>query len=278
MLVYDTSMVKFIKIDETDKVVQALEANLFSYFTNFGRTPLGELHESSHLLYFSTGIGSLFHNGVFRARLHESEVERAIAEVIEYFAAKQVPFCWWTSNSTQPNDLGKYLEAQGLQDLGNFPGMAMDLSNLTSRDCPKDLEIVRVEERTNLESWLKIAAIAFNIPVELVEELLPLESSLGFQGDRYIRYLALWQKTPVAISALYLDAGVAGIYFVATLPEARGQGIGTHVTQAALEDSQRLGYRVAILQASAMGKNVYERLSFQECCPLEIYLWQPPEQ
>jgi hypothetical protein len=36
-------MVEFIEINETNKVVQALEANLFSYFTNFGRTPLGEL-------------------------------------------------------------------------------------------------------------------------------------------------------------------------------------------------------------------------------------------
>ncbi len=62
-------MMDFIQIDETDKVVKALEANLFSYFANFGRTPLGELNESSNLLYFSTGIASLFHNGVFRARL-----------------------------------------------------------------------------------------------------------------------------------------------------------------------------------------------------------------
>jgi hypothetical protein len=66
---------------------------------------------------------------------------------------------------------------------------------------------------------LRITAIRFDIPVGLVEELLPLEESLGFQSVRYTRYLALWQKTPVAISALYLDAGVAGIYFVATLPE-----------------------------------------------------------
>ncbi|MGL5940143.1 MAG: GNAT family N-acetyltransferase [Waterburya sp.] len=268
-------MVEFVQINETDKVVQALEANLFSYFTNFGRTPLGEVYESSSLLYFSTGISSLFHNGVFRAQL-QSEVERAIAQVIEYFAAKQVPFCWWTSNSTQPANLGKYLEAQGLQDIGNFPGMAIDLSNLGSRKCPQDLEIIRVEDQSSLESWLKIAMVGFDLPVGLVKDLLSLESSLGFQGDRYIRYLALWQKTPVAISALYLDAGVAGVYFVATLPEARGKGIGTQVTQTALEDAQRLGYRVATLQASAMGKNVYQRLGFQECCPIEIYLWQPP--
>jgi hypothetical protein len=97
--------------------------------------------------------------------------------------------------------------------------MAIDLSNLPSRACPKGLEIIRVEDRTALESWLRITAIRFDIPVGLVEELLPLEESLGFQSVRYTRYLALWQKAPVAISALYLDAGVAGIYFVATLPE-----------------------------------------------------------
>ena len=197
------------------------------------------------------------------------EVQGAIAKVIENFAAKQAPFCWWTSNSTQPADLGKYLEAQGLKYLGEFPGMAIDLSNLQSRACPKALEIIRVEDRTALESWLRIAALGFDIPIGLVEELLP---------ERYTRYLALWQNTPVAISALYLDAGVAGIYFVATLPEARGKGFATQVVQTALEDAQKLGYRVAILQASAMGKNVYQRIGFQECCPIEIYLWQPPEQ
>jgi pimeloyl-ACP methyl ester carboxylesterase len=169
-------------------------------------------------------------------------------------------------------------DRRGLKYLGEFPGMAIDLSNLPSRACPKALEIIRVEDRTALESWLRIAAIGFDIPVGLVEELLPLEESLGFQSVRYTRYLALWQKTPVAISALYLDAGVAGIYFVATLPKARGKGFATQLVQTALEDAQKLGYRVGILQASAMGKNVYQRIGFQECCPIEIYLWQPPEQ
>ena len=271
-------MVEIIQIDETDKVVKALEANLFSFFTNFGRTPLGEINESDNLLYFVTGIGSLFYNGVFGAQLQVEEVEEAIAKLIEYFAAKQVPFCWWTSNSTQPADLGKYLEAQGLKYLSKFTGMAMDLSsNLASRSSPKDLEIISVEDRTTLESWLRIGAIGFDIPLELVEDLLLVEESLGFQSDQYIRYLGLWQKTPVATSALYLDAGVAGIYFVATLPEARGKGFATQLVQTALEDAQKLGYQVAILQASAMGKNIYQRIGFQECCPVELYSWQLPE-
>lgn len=268
-------MIKLIQIHETDKVVEALEANLFSFFTNFGRTPSGEVNESSKLLYFATGIGSLFYNGVFRARLQEEEVEVVIAKVIENFAAKPVPFCWWTSNSTQPANLGQYLEAQGLKHLSAYPGMALDLSNLSSRACPSELEIIRVEDRAALESWLRIGAIGFHIPIELVAELLPLEESFGFESDRYTRYLALWRKTPVATSALYLDAGVAGIYFVATLPEARGKGFATQAVQTALEDAQKRGYQVAILQSSDLGKSVYQRIGFQECCPIEIYSWEP---
>jgi ribosomal protein S18 acetylase RimI-like enzyme len=272
-------MVEIIQTDDTDRIVKAIEANTFSYWTNYGRTPSGEVNDSSDLLCFVSGVDSPLHNGVFRARLQVEEVERAIAKTIKSFAAKGAPFFWWTSPSTQPADLGKYLEAQGLTYLGEFPGMAIDLSNLSSQSSSKDLEIIRVEDKTALKSWLRIAAIGFDIPLELVDEILALEESLGIQSDRrYTRYLALWQQTPVAISELYLDAGVAGIYFVATLPEARGKGIGTEVTLAALEDAQKLGYRVGILQASAMGKNVYRRIGFQECCQLEIYLWQPPEQ
>ncbi|WP_347278235.1 GNAT family N-acetyltransferase [Leptolyngbya sp. FACHB-541] len=58
------------------------------------------------------------------------------------------------------------------------------------------------------------------------------------------------------------------------LPEARGKGFATQTVQTALEDAQELGYRVAILQASAMGP-VYQRMGFQECFPIKIYPWQP---
>ena len=70
---------------------------------------------------------------------------------------------------------------------------------------------------------------------------------------------------------------MAGIYFVATLPESRGKGFATQLVQTALVDARKLEYGVAILQSSAMGKSVYQRIGFQECCPLKLYLWQPSE-
>jgi predicted acetyltransferase len=87
-------------------------------------------------------------------------------------------------------------------------------------------------------------------------------------------YLALLNQEPVATSQLFTSAGVAGIYNVTCLPQARGQGIGTAIALAPLLAARDMGYRVGILQASSMGYNVYRRLGFQDFGMLSVYLWE----
>jgi GNAT superfamily N-acetyltransferase len=94
-------------------------------------------------------------------------------------------------------------------------------------------------------------------------------------GDQTLwrHYLGRVHGEPVATTTLFLGAGVAGIYFVFTLPAARRQGIGAAITLAALREAQRLTYRIGVSGSSPMGYPVYQRLGFQEYCRIALYEW-----
>jgi predicted acetyltransferase len=76
---------------------------------------------------------------------------------------------------------------------------------------------------------------------------------------------------------LYLGAGVAGVYAVATVPEARGRGFGAAVTLRPLLDVKDAGVDHAVLFSSEMGVNVYRQIGFTlGKTRLDRYMWRNP--
>lgn len=104
---------------------------------------------------------------------------------------------------------------------------------------------------------------------------LALSMGVGLGDDSPLRYFtALQDGVPVATALLFLAAGVAGLYSVVTMPEARRQGLGGAVTLAALRDARSMGYRAGVLGSSEMGQGMYSRLGFVEYCKLGEYRWR----
>jgi ribosomal protein S18 acetylase RimI-like enzyme len=76
---------------------------------------------------------------------------------------------------------------------------------------------------------------------------------------------------PVA-SAQGIHIGRAvGIYNVATLEEARGQGIGAAVTVAVLRDAIDRGARFGVLESSDQGHPVYRRIGFRDVATMRVF-------
>jgi GNAT superfamily N-acetyltransferase len=65
--------------------------------------------------------------------------------------------------------------------------------------------------------------------------------------------------------------GVLGISAVATLPEARGQGLASRLLAVALRDGARRGLRATSLIASSLGRGVYARLGYQAVSEFEMW-------
>ena len=246
----------------------AIEANLFELYRYWGSSTTVEFYDSPKVTWVLTGVLHPFMNGIFHTRLTPDVVDETIEKTLSRFRARQGPFLWWTGSTPRPPDLAEHLEAYGLIDTGGTPGMAVDLWALNEQvAAPAGLRTIPVHNTATLIQWVQALVVGFTLSTTSETICFDLFASLGFEFPS-LNYVGVLHGKPVATSTLFLGAGVAGIYCVATVPEARRQGIGRALTLAPLQDARAMGYRIGILHSSTMGLNVYRRIGFRKYCQL----------
>ncbi len=255
-------------------LIRAIESNGEEFLLALGRAAGAEERDDGRVRWVIGNCPIGYHNCVVRADLSPEETDEVILESLERFRALGVPGSWHVGPSMRPPDLGERLLAHGFDYGGDDIGMAADLSALREDlRLPETFTVERVRDERGLAVWTNTLAAGFGEgPVE-AEWVGEMYRRIGLGDDAPWRhYLGRLDGEPVATSTLFLAAGVAGIYFVFTLEEARGQGIGAAVTLAALHDAR---CRVGVLGSSEMGYPVYRRLGFHEYCRIGIYEYRP---
>jgi len=263
-------------LSETQLVKTVIKANWENYHYCLGRSPSVELSVGKYLTWLVTNMPDHFMNLVVCTELPSEGIDELIENALTHFRSLNIKrLSWLTQEGVPAEEIKKHLESNGLIFKESFATeMAADLMTFReSISIPKHLTVVRVEDGETLKKWIHIASIGFGVPSDVeniwYEFFEEAACSLPFRT-----YLALLNGKPVATSQLFTSAGVAGIYNVTCIPEARGQGIGSAVVMTPLLDAREMGYRVGILQASSMGYNVYRRLGFQDFGKLSVYLWE----
>lgn len=263
------------------RLVEAIENNRFEAFACLGRSPYGSVQEDAGMLRIFTNILALspLCGWIFRAQLPVNDIDRKIDEAVSHFASRKLPVIWNTGPSTQPPDLETHLPRHGFTPLFELAGMAADLEALAENlHTPTKLEIRPVADSETLKQWVDTFTAGFNVAGSMEEAIYQLFASLIFDPEiPWYHFLGVLDGMPVATSAMYIGGGVAGIYFVATIPEVRRRGIGSLSTLAPLRKAMAMGYRIAVLHASPMAVNMYRVLGFQEYCRMGLFAWQPEE-
>ncbi|HEY7357929.1 MAG TPA: GNAT family N-acetyltransferase [Ktedonobacterales bacterium] len=262
-------------------LAQAIEANGEAWWRHYRHAPQADVHDERELFWLTSGIPIKEYSGVARTRFDPDrtteEIDRHITRIQAYFSAHQVGMQWIIGPSTRPTHLGEWLEQHGFLCQGSVPGMAAQLERLPAEVAvPPRLEIARVANEAQLQEWAAVAGQAYGEPADVQQARFAVHAAFGFAEDAPLqRYLARLDGKPVAMSELFLAAGVAGIYDVATMPQARRQGIGAAITHVPLLTARARGYRIGVLEASPMGEPVYRRLGFEEYCRFTLYEWEP---
>lgn len=252
-------------------VVRAIKANWIEFYAHLGRAPGAELSAGPHLSWMLTGIPDAFLNVVFRTDLPPGRPGDVIDEAFSHFRERGIAsLSWWDPGP----EVGRHLVSRGLAFDEGPIGMAADLAMIQDdRSAPAGVTIDAVQDPSSLRSWTRIMGIGFGTPEAADPALFELFAGAGLESPTRL-YLALLDGGPVATAQLFLGAGVAGIYSVTCLPEARGRGIGSAVTLAPLLEARRRGYGMAILQASDLGASVYRRLGFGDYGRLNEYRYR----
>jgi len=250
----------------------AIENNQAEYWNALlSETPGAIIQNQGPIQYGLTGLPHPLFNLVTRTRLEGAETAARVEQTIREIRGFRLPFGWVVGPLSRPPDLPRFLESHGLHVGVRLPGMAMDLCVARPSDPAKDVE--EVLDLEGLDQWMIPCLTAFDMSRDAAEWFRLAHAGLGFGEGAPLRlFVGRDQLRPAACSLLYFGAGVAGLYCVGTLLEARRQGFGAAMVEACLQAARGAGYKIAILHSAPMGHNLYRRLGFKDYCTLTVYV------
>jgi ribosomal protein S18 acetylase RimI-like enzyme len=255
------------------RAAAALDANFGELLAWYGAAPSGEVRRDADLLLTVSGVSFRAINAAALASLESSTAGRRIDDAIGWLAARTDRWRWLVGPSSRPLDLGERLVAAGLQQVSDNAGMALDLGAWqTGAPLPAGVTTELVTDEVGLARWRDVQTRGLGLDNASAEAWWIAHERLGTEAWPPLRnWIAYLDGTPVAAAALFIGAGVAGIYNVCTVPEARGRGIGSAITAVAIDAGVADGLDLAVLGASDMGYSVYRRLGFREVSRLRSY-------
>lgn len=267
-------------------VIHAIEANLVEWYRLLARLlPGAEIHEEPDMLRTLVPIQHPLFTAVLSARFAHGKSHSRIEDAMRPIRTRRLPAMWWIGPSTHPIDLPTRLAAYGWMHTETLVGMALDLNNppnLKRTEPPGDRAPFDLTEATSAEelaAWSLPYAEGFGMQAETLRALAPMAQAVGADGTGQIRLLlGHTEKGAVSSAMLFMGAGVAGMYGVATVAHARNQGFATATVLGAVDAARAAGYRVCILHATPMAVSVYRRLGFVEYCRLRTLTWRPPAE
>ena len=262
----------------------AVFENLFALFRAMAdQLPDGQLVEEETLARHLTFPTNPMFKGVWNTRLSDEEAEAAIDDTIRWFREQGAPFFfWWTGGDTTPNNLEQRLAQRGLismeeqtQELAKgilateqgAPCMIAELNQMNEsvlEQTPEGFVIREAANEAEINNFKKVFVETYEIPEWAGQAWVDATLRIGIGRTPWRVFVGYLNNEPVATNLLFNGGGVASVYGIATVPSARGKGIGAAITlKPLLESRDQEGYKYAVLFSTEMGIPVYKRIGFR---------------
>ena len=184
-----------------------------------------------------------------------SDIEAAYDWLEEQFAGVNAWTVWVPESETE---LAAFLQSRGHRLDADPAMMALDLPGWQPPVEPAPWQPALVEELAQVNE----AAYPWR---DGSMERAILESAFDDDGFR------LYITDNSSVLGINDCDGDAGVFLVATLPEARGRGLSTGLLAAAMIEARDRGCEISTLQATKMGEPVYARLGYRRLGAIQMW-------
>jgi len=189
-------------------------------------------------------------------------LEAAIDELAAAYEAAGID-AWTVWVPEDDHDVAKLLEASGHTLDATPTAMIADLAAIPDAD-PGDLDWGTGADTRDVG---RINDLAYGWPENTFIRAMDRFSA----NDSLHLYQARVDGEPVCVLGAYDNEDDCEVYFVATLPDHRGMGLARRLMHRALIDARDRGQTVSSLQATKMGRPIYERMGYEPICALEMW-------
>lgn len=223
----------------------------------------GAIEERDGLLLFATGSDfPVLVNGAFA--LDPTIAPADLLDVADrWFGGRGRGYTVLTGAVEGDAALAAAAEARGMLPVLRMPEM-MVRAPVEERPLPAGLDLRWVDDDATRADFVAVQAGAYTtygMPPDVVPRVI--SDGRAFTEPQVQSVVAYLDGDPVAGAQTVLSHGIAGVYWVGTLAEARGRGLGDAVTRAVTNRAFSLGATANSLQASSMGEAIYARMGYE---------------
>jgi len=211
-----------------------------------------------------------FLNGVYRCEVDDGSILGRISATIEHYRKLNLPFRWKVAPSSKPSHLKSLLIEHGLIHKETLYGLVALPGQLSIPQNPAvKIEILSL---ANLEDWLKVQAIAWNVPPPGIAHIRRTTTQAIESGDQtYLNFIAYHGGQPVASAALRFYDDCALLMGAAVNPDMRKIGIYRTLLSHRLKiiEERRLPAVIHCLENTSAP--ICLKLGFEKICEIQSF-------
>jgi len=207
-------------------------------------------YQQDHHFNVSQVTGSEWPNRIW---FNEAVTGAALSAAVDAIKNNQVPLTVSHWGDFE-NGLRPLFEAASFEVRSEQIGMSLKLSEPFEQLNRIQLESVTTPEQAKIWEELYPQSFGYSISAEILHKT---KEAVQF-------YLVRKAQQAIGTAIVLESNGIVGIHGVGIIPDFRKQGFAEEVMAVLLNNAIANNTKLATLQSSAMGKNIYKKLGFTE--------------